>query len=34
MIDEITKNVLDVCDMKHDVVKIMLLKATDNKVSN
>ena len=34
MIDEMTKNVLDICDIKHDVVKIMLLKATDNKVSS
>lgn len=34
MIDEMTKNVLDICDLRHDVVKIMLLKATDNEVSS
>lgn len=34
MIDEVTKNVLDICDLRHDVVKIMLLKATDNEVSS
>ena len=34
MIDEMTKSVLDICDIKQDVVKIMLLKANDNKVSS
>lgn len=33
MIDEITQNRLDICDIKHDIVKIMLLKETDNKIS-
>lgn len=33
MLDEKAKNVLDICDIKSDMVKSMLMKYTDNQIS-
>ena len=34
MIDEKTKDVIDLLDIREEMIKVMLTKATDNKITN